>query len=98
MTSLPDPTDPSKELTKEQTRWAFAAATLFLSAMGLLGYAFASGAFLPFAIGWVVLQMFGYVGALRFAHGDLAHPLFKSQVMLHGMALVLLVGLVSRAS
>ncbi|MDJ0977053.1 MAG: pyridoxal phosphate biosynthetic protein [Erythrobacter sp.] len=84
------------ELTKEQTRWAFAAATLFLTAIGLLGYAFASGAFLTFALGWVVLQMFGYVGALRFARGDLAHPLFKSQVMLHGMALILLIGLMAR--
>ena len=84
------------DLTPEQTRWAFAAAVLFLSAVGLLGYAFASGVLLPFAIGWVVLQMFGYVGALRFAQGDLAHPLFKSQVMLHVIALVLLVGLLLR--
>ena len=84
------------ELTKEQTRWALAAAALFLAAVGLLGYAFASGLFLPFAVGWVVLQMFGYVGALRFANGDLAHPLFKSQVMLHAIAALLLVGLLTR--
>lgn len=86
------------ELSREQTRWAFAASTLFLTAIGLLGYAFASGVILPFAIGWVVLQMFGYVGALRFAHGDLAHPLFKSQVMLHALVLVLLIGLMARAA
>ena len=90
--STPPPSTPP-ELTREQTRWAFAASTLFLTAIGLLGYALAKGTILPFAIGWVVLQMFGYVGALRFAHGDLAHPLFKSQVMLHVIALVLLVGL-----
>lgn len=84
------------ELTKEQARWALAAAVLFLAAIGLLGYSFASGLLRPFAIGWLVLQMFGYVGALRFAHGDLAHPLFKSQVMLHAMAALLLVGLLTR--
>jgi len=84
------------ELTKEQTRWALAAAVLFLAAVGLLGYAFASGTLLPFAGGWLILQMFGYVGALRFAHGDLAHPLFKSQVMLHAIAFMLLIGLVFR--
>lgn len=88
--------NPQSELTPEQTRWGLAAAILFLIAIGLLGYAFASGTILPFAIGWVVLQMFGYVGALRFAHGDLAHPLFKSQVMLHGIALVLLIGVIAR--
>ncbi|MEO0464480.1 MAG: pyridoxal phosphate biosynthetic protein [Pseudomonadota bacterium] len=82
------------ELTREQTLWAFAAASLFLTAVGLLGYAFAKGVILPFAIGWVVLQMFGYVGALRFAKGDLAHPLFKSQVMLHVIALMLVLALV----
>lgn len=92
---MSDPED-QPELTPEQTRWAFAAATLFLTAVCLLGYAFASGLILPFAIGWVALQMFGYVGALRFAHGDLAHPLFKSQVMLHVIALLLLIGLLAR--
>ena len=92
----PSPPSPPPELTKEQTRWAFAASTLFLTAIGLLGYSLAKGTILPFAIGWVILQMFGYVGALRFAHGDLAHPLFKSQVMLHVIALVLLIGLFAR--
>lgn len=84
------------ELTNAQTRWALAAAVLFLTAIGLLGYAFASGTLLPFAAGWVVLQMFGYAGALRFAHGDLAHPLFKSQVMLHAIAFALLIGVMTR--
>ena len=89
---------PKAELTPEQTRWAMAAAALFLTAVGLLGYSFASGLIRPFAIGWVVLQMFGYVGALRFAHGDLAHPLFKSQVMLHLIALGLLISLLLRGA
>jgi len=89
-------TDPQPELTKEQTRWALAAAVLFLAAVGLLGYAFASGTLLPFASGWLILQMFGYVGALRLAHGDLAHPLFKSQVMLHAIAFMLVIGLLVR--
>jgi len=89
-------TEGPPELTAEQTRWAFAASTLFLTAVGLLGYALAKGAFLPFAIGWVVLQMFGYVGSLRIGHGDLAHPLFKSQVMLHTIALMLVLALVLR--
>lgn len=84
------------ELSSEQTRWAGAAAALFLAAIGLLGYAFQSGTLLVFAAGWVVLQMFGYVGALRFANGDLAHPLFKSQVMLHAIAFLLLVGMLVR--
>lgn len=88
--------EPQKELTKEQTRWAGGAAVLFLAAVGLLGYAFASGTLLALAFGWVILQMFGYVGALRFAHGDLAHPLFKSQVMLHAMAFLLVIGLLAR--
>ena len=86
----------SGEVTPEQTRWAAAAAALFLAAIALLGYAFASGAFLTLALGWVVLQMFGYVGALRFTNGDLAHPLFKSQVMLHAMAFLLLIGVLVR--
>jgi hypothetical protein len=86
----------SQQLTGEQTRWSLAAAMLFLIAVGLLGYAVASGVVLIFAVGWVLLQMFGYVGALRFAGGDPAHPLFKSQVMLHVIGLVLVIGLLFR--
>ena len=88
--------EPPAELTREQTVWAFGAASLFLTAMGFLGFALAQGMALSFAIGWVILQVFGYVGALRFACGDLAHPLFKSQVMLHLMALVLMLAIVFR--
>ena len=78
------------DLTGEQKRWAFGAAALFLIGVGFLGYALQAGAMLPFAIGWVALQIFGYVGALKFAKGDFASPLLKSQVMLHSIALMLL--------
>lgn len=78
------------ELTGEQKRWAFSAAALFLMAIGFLGYALQSGVMQVFAVGWVALQIFGYVGSLKFAKGDFASPLFKSQVMLHVIAVMLL--------
>ena len=49
----------------------------------------------PFRWAAVVI---GFVGALKFAKGDFAHPLFKSQVMLHIIAVALLVLAISRAS
>ena len=82
------------ELSKDQKIWAFAAAGLFLCAIGFLGFALSNGVMQPFAIGWVALQIFGYVGAIKRANGDFSHPLFKSQVMLHCVALGLLVALV----
>lgn len=85
------------ELSGAQKFWGLGAAILFLIAIGLLGYAIASGAILVFAVGWVLLQAFGYLGALRFAKGDLAHPLFRSQVMLHVIALLLIAALVLRS-
>lgn len=87
---------PPPELTGEQKRWAFGAATLFLTAIGLLGYAIQSGTLVAFAVGWVVLQAFGYAGSLKRARGDLAHPLFKSQVLVHFVVLGLLVALILR--
>jgi small multidrug resistance pump len=84
-------------LTGEQKRWAFAAAALFLLAIGFLGFALNTGVMVVFAVGWLVLQIFGYVGALKMAKGDFAHPLFKSQVMLHVMALALLVAVIAKA-
>ena len=86
------------ELTSAQKGWAFAAAALFLGAVGFLGFALNTGILRPFAIGWIALQIFGFVGALKFAKGDFAHPLFKSQVMLHIIAVALLVLAISRAS
>ena len=84
-------------LAREQKAWALAAATLFLIAMLFLGFAFNTGIMLSFAIGWLLLQIFGYVGALKFARGDFASPLFKTQVLLHCIALVLLVVTISKA-
>ena len=83
-------------LSREQTRWAFAGSSLFLTAIGFLGYALAQGVIVPFAIGWVALQIFGFGGALRIAKGDLAHPLFKSQVMVHFVVLGLLFAIMLR--
>ena len=50
-----------------------------------------------FAVGWLALMIFGYVGALKMAKGDFAHPLFKAQVMLHVVAVGLLVAVILRA-
>ena len=85
------------ELSKGQQVWALIAAIQFLLAVGFLGFALNTGVLRSFAIGWVALQIFGFVGALRFANGDFAHPLFKSQVMLHLIAIILLIVLIARA-
>lgn len=84
-------------LTGEQKRWAFAAAALFLLAIGFLGFALNAKVMVVFAVGWLALMIFGFVGAIRVAKGDFAHPLFKSQVMLHIIALALLVAVVTKA-
>lgn len=84
-------------LAREQKLWAAAAAALFLLAVGFLGFALNTGVMTVFAVGWIALQIFGYVGALKMAKGDFAHPLFKSQVMLHVMALALLAAVFIRA-
>jgi small multidrug resistance pump len=84
-------------LTGEQKRWAFGAAALFLLAIGFLGFALNTGVMKVFAVGWVALMIFGFVGAIRVAKGDFAHPLFKAQVMLHIIALGLLVTVIIRA-
>jgi hypothetical protein len=83
-------------LTGEQKRWAFGAAALFLLAVGFLGFALNTGVMRVFAVGWVALMIFGFVGALKMAKGDFAHPLFKSQVMLHVIAVALLVAVIAR--
>ena len=89
--------NPPPELTPEQKRWAFGAAALFLLALGFLGMALNARGMRVFAVGWIALQIFGYVGALKMAKGDFAHPLFKSQVMLHVVAVSLLVAVTIRA-
>lgn len=85
------------ELSTDQKVWAFGAVALFLIAIGFLGFSLQTRVMMPFAIGWVALQIFGYVGSLRVANGDFGHPLFKSQVMLHAIGLMLLAVLVLRA-
>jgi small multidrug resistance pump len=84
-------------LTGEQKRWAFGAAALFLLAIAFLGFALNTGVMRVFAVGWVALMVLGFVGATKVAKGDFAHPLFKSQVMLHVIALGLLVTVIIRA-
>jgi hypothetical protein len=84
-------------LSGQQKLWAFAAAALFLIAVGFLGFARSQKVMVVFAVGWLGLQIFGYVGALKAAKGDFAHPLFKSQVLLHVIALGLLVAVIIRA-
>jgi hypothetical protein len=84
-------------LAPAQKLWAFAAAALFLIAIGFLGFALKTQAMVVFAVGWVILQIFGFAGALKMAKGDFAHPLFKSQVLLHGIALALLAAVILRA-
>ncbi len=81
-----------------RSRWKrCAAAGLFLLAVGFLGFALNTGVMMVFAVGWIALMIFGFVGALRVAKGDFAHPLFKAQVMLHVIALALLAAVIIRA-
>jgi hypothetical protein len=84
-------------LTAEQKRWAFGAAALFLIAIGFLGFALSQKVMMVFAVGWTMLMIFGFTGAIRVAKGDFAHPLFKAQVMLHVVAIGLLVAVIIRA-
>ncbi len=83
--------DELPSLTRSQKGWSLAAAILFLIGIAFLGFALNAGVLRPFAIGWVALQIFGYAGALKLTNGEVAHPLFKSQVILHAIALMLLV-------
>lgn len=92
---MSDPELPT--LTGEQKRWAFGAAVLFLIAIGFLGFALSQKVMMVFAVGWVALMIFGFVGAIRVAKGDFAHPLFKAQLMLHVVAIGLLVAVIIRA-
>ena len=85
-------------LTREQTVWAAIAAAIFLLSLGWLGIAITNGVMLAFAIGWPVLQVAGYVGSLKRAHGDTAHYLFKAQVMLNIVVVALFAAIIVRAS
>ena len=81
-----------------QALWALAGAIPFLLSIALLGYALSNRVFLAFAIGWPVLQIFGYSMTLKLAKGDPAHYLVKAQVFLHWIALMLLGALLLKAN
>ena len=92
---MSDPDLPA--LTGEEKRWAFGAAALLLLGVGFLGFSLGTGVMQVFAVGWMALMIFGFVGAGRVAKGDFAHPLFKAQVMLHVIAVGLLAAVIIRA-
>ena len=85
------------QIPRDQKRWALAAAIPFLLSLALLGYALAKQLFLAFAVGWPLLQVFGYTMTLRMAKGDFSHVLVKTQVVLHYMVLALLLAVIVRA-
>jgi hypothetical protein len=74
-----------------------AAAIPFMLSLALLGVAAQSGMALPFAIGWPLLQIAGYVVTIRKAKGDMRHPLVTTQIVLHWLVLALLVAIVAGA-
>tara|TARA_B100000678_G_scaffold225223_1_gene192959 strand:- start:275 stop:550 length:276 start_codon:yes stop_codon:yes gene_type:complete len=86
------------QITKAQHFWLIAGAIPFLLSFFVLGLSFTTGALTAFAIGWPILQIFGYAMTLRLAKGDTSHDLVKVQVVLHYIALTLLVALLMRAS
>lgn len=81
-----------------QALWALAGAIPFLLSIALLGYALSNRDIVVFAIGWFVLQIFGYSMTLKLAKGDPAHYLVKGQVLLHWIALMLLGALLLKAN
>tara|TARA_B100001179_G_scaffold191942_1_gene148972 strand:- start:1784 stop:2059 length:276 start_codon:yes stop_codon:yes gene_type:complete len=87
----------SAEFTRAQHFWLIAGAIPFLLSIFLLGVALNSGGLRAFAIGWPLLQVFGYSMTLRMAKGDPSHDLVKVQVILHYIALALLIALAARA-
>lgn len=83
-------------LARSAIVWAIAAAIPFLISLALLGFAFSRQTFLAFAIGWPIIQVFGYAGSLKRANGEIDHPLVKTQVMLHWMMLAILIAIFTR--
>lgn len=81
------------ELSRAQGLWALAGAIPFLLSIGLLGFALTKQVFVAFAVGWPLLQIFGYAMTLKLAKGDPSHYLVKAQVVLHWVALALLLSL-----
>lgn len=87
----------SAHFTKTQQFWLVAGTIPFLLSIFLLGVSLNTGLLTAFAIGWPLLQVFGYTMTLRMAKGDPSHDLVKVQVILHYIALALLLALVGRA-
>ena len=85
------------QFTKAQHFWVVAGAIPFLLSIFVLGVSLNTGALTAFAIGWPLLQVFGYTMTLRMAKGDPSHDLVKVQVILHYIALFLLIALLVRA-
>ena len=86
----------SEHLTRSAKLWALAAAIPFLLALLLLGFALSRQVLVPFAVGWPLLQIFGYWGSFKRSGGEIDHPLVKTQVILHWMMLAILIGIVAR--
>ena len=85
-------------LSTSQKAWAAAAAAFFLVSLAWLGFAITTRSMMAFAIGWPLLQVVGYTGALRRAHGDTAHYLFKAQVILQFMVVCLVAALLLKVT
>ena len=77
---------------------ALAAAIPFLLSLALLGFALSRQTLLAFAIGWPLVQVFGYGGSLKLAKGEVDHPLVKTQIVLHWMMLALFIAILVRAT
>ena len=77
---------------------ALAAAIPFLLSLALLGFALSRQILLAFAIGWPLVQVFGYGGSLKLAKGTIDHPLVKTQIVLHWMMLALFIAILVRAT
>ncbi|EDL48995.1 hypothetical protein [Erythrobacter sp. SD-21] len=86
----------SGELTRSAKLWALGAAIPFLLSILLLGFALSRQVLLAFAIGWPIIQIFGYWGSLKRSGGEIDHPLVKTQVMLHWMMFAILIGIFAR--
>lgn len=91
--------DPAQkhDFTLREKLWLLAGAIPFLLSILLLGLAVKQQSFLPFAIGWPALQLFGYTMTLKMAKGVIAHPLVISQIMLHYIVLALLGSILVKA-
>ena len=77
---------------------ALAAALPVLLSLALLGLALSRQTLLAFAIGWPLVQVFGYGGSLKLAKGAVDHPLVKTQIVLHWMMLALFIAILVRAT